>query len=372
MKVHQNDIGDILKFLPDVRAFDERSFSISRTRLVISTLGFEDRTSWIVQRLASVGVLANASVLLICYPTNLTENLVHLADFEAAALAARGLRRIEYSRPDFSQRLVEALGDVEPGAAVIFDISTCSSYVFFPVMRALVDRDIELSVVYSEAKDYFPTEAEWRAVAERADQERSLFIRSFEEADFQSLGVENVYPYSIFSEMNPGNRPSALVAVPNFSALRMNAIIARDRELNKTIFRNVAWVLGDPPAEENKWRIEAIRLTNQIGPEVRDENIFFASTRDYKDMVAVLEEIWLQRKHAFHFSIGSLGSKMQHLGTFFFLFLHKEVAVWLAEPTAFQCGRFSVGVGSAWHVEFGSLKELQANLLLYMTFGWSF
>jgi len=371
MQVHQRDMGDIINYLPGLKPFDKNYFKAESCGLFICTLGFEDRTSRVVKELSQSGLLRDAMLLLICYPTNEGENAVHLPDFESAATAMRKLEKINYSRADFSHNMAAVLDELKPGARVIFDVSTCSSYVFYPVMKSLVDRRIELSIVYAEAAEYYPTPSEWSEVAVRAEQEGSLFVKSFEEADFQSLGVEDVYPYSIFSEMNPGNRTSALIAVPNFSALRMSAIITRDRELNKTAFRNVVWVLGDPPSEENKWRIDALKRTNDLH-NVNEENLVLASTLYYKDMMGSLEGIWLQRRYRFNLSIGSLGSKMQHLGTFFFLFLHKDIGIWLAEPKKFQAQRFSTGVNRLWQVDFGCMIELCRNLSSYMTFGWRF
>lgn len=371
MRIHQHDISDVLRYLPDLKPFDPALFEKKRCQLFICTLGFEDRTSRIVGELSRRGLLKDAVLLLICYPTNEAENVVHLPDFQNAALSMQRLEMMGYSRSNFMERLSVILEGLRAGSSIVFDVSTCSSYVFYPVMKSLVGRDVDLSVVYSEASIYYPTQSEWLEVAARADKEGSLFVRSFEEADFQSLGVEDVFPYSIFSEMNPGNRTSALVAVPNFSALRMSAIVARDREMNKTAFRNVVWILGEPPSEDNKWRIEAVKRTNDLH-NIKDENLFLASTLLYKDMVESLECIWLQRKYRFHISIGSLGSKMQNLGTFFFLFLHQDIGIWLAEPKKFQAQRFSTGVSSLWQVEFGNVAELCRNMASYMKFSWRF
>jgi hypothetical protein len=372
MQIHQRDISDVLQFLPTLKPIEEESFGLVHCQLLICALGFEDRTSAVISKLAQGGLLKDALLLLVCYPTNEEENSVHLAEFEAAALLMRGIKTISYSRTNFAEQLAEVTGALEQRARVSLDVSTCSSYLFYPIMRDLVMRDVNLTIVYAEALVYYPTLAEWKDVADRADKEGSLFVKSFEEADFQSLGVEEVYPYSIFSEMNPGNRASALVAVPNFSALRMSAIIARDRELNKTSFRNIVWILGDPPAPENKWRVDAIKRTNNLVQNVNDENFFSVSTRDYKDMIETLENIWLQRRYGFQISVGSLGSKMQHMGTFFFLFLHQEVGIWLAEPSKFQASRFSTGVSDVWQIELGYLPELRKNLSSYMTFDWKF
>jgi hypothetical protein len=170
--------------------------------------------------------------------------------------------------------------------------------------------------------------------------------------------------------MNPGNSPCMLIAVPNFSVLRMNAIRIRDEEINKTKYDVIRWLIGEPPAGRNKWRMEALKKTNRVYL-VDTANIIPVSTLRFKDMIATLENIWLQERYDYQITIGSLGSKMQHVGTFFFLHLHKDVGLWLSEPKAFRANKFSVGSGSAWVIRFGSTSILRKMLDRYMTYTWT-
>src|SRR4051812_43718509 len=105
MQIYQHELGDILKYLPDLKPFDQSYFEAKRCRLFICTLGFEDRTSRIVTELAQSGLLKEAILLLICYPTNEEENAVHLPDFEAAALMMQGIEKLDYSRSDFVHKM---------------------------------------------------------------------------------------------------------------------------------------------------------------------------------------------------------------------------------------------------------------------------
>lgn len=369
MKIRQIDLGDVLEKLPEAELFKPED--MQSVDLVICTLGFEDRTSGLVTRLSGVDWLSGAVLLMISYPTNKNENSAHLDEFRKVGERMKKFWEVHYSRSTFQADLAKILDMIPAEGRVLFDVSTCSSYVFYPAMRSLSTRNFNLTVGYAEANVYCPTEEEWLKVEESAGREGSLFVRAFEDADFQSSGVEDVYTYAPFSEMNSGNRASSLVAVPNFNPSRMNSMVSRDRDINKTAFKDIVWILGEPPSSRNNWRVEAIRRTNSL-ENVDASNLLSSSTLSYKEMIKSLESIWQARRYSHQISIASLGSKMQHLGTFIFLMLHQEVGLWLAEPAQFRAARFSEGVGSIWCVQLGHLSQLKAVLSLYMTFQWRF
>lgn len=364
MDIYKYEISDILKELPDLEPLNIEMPS----DLFLCTVGFEDRTHSIIDEYCQTDFAPNSQFLFIKYPTNKKDNDRNLPFFQKAGKKMAGMDDILYSRGSYTQKLKTKLQSLISKCSfrVIFDISTCSSYVFYPTLSELMKYDIDLTIVYSEADTYFPIKDEWENVNKKAKEENSFFIESFENAKFQSTGVDDLYAYSPFSEFNSGNKPSLLVAVPNFSAKRMNAIVHIDRELNKTPYGNIIWLIGEPPAEKNKWRIDAIKRTNNIV----QAQTHFVSTLKHKEMILELEDIWSNSKYDYHMTIGSLGSKMQHLGTFFFLALHQEIGLWLAEPKEFNAERFSTGYGPLWQLRFGKTSELWRILKKYMTFRW--
>jgi hypothetical protein len=367
MEIYKRDLPDILTKLPNTLRFDAAQV----WDVVICTLGFEDRSHAIIDQIVSTGSAARTILVLVRYPTNEIDNSANENFFVAAAQKMAGFYQITYTRREFAGSLTKTLNAIPflDQANVLFDISSCSSYVFYPTINALIQRDINLTIGYVEADVYYPTKEEWSDIAGRSREENNLFVQSFENAGFQSLGVDDIYSHSIFSEMNPGSRPGLLIAVPNFSVMRMNAIKTRDRETNNTPYDGVYWVIGTPPGDQNKWRIEAMKSTHSLD-HVANALIAHVSTFDYKEMLKTLENIWYEYRYKFYLSIGPLGSKMQHLGTFLFLYLHKDVGLWLAEPKEFRAGRFSTGCGSSWQTDFGNTKAVRELLDTYMTFEW--
>lgn len=369
MHVTRYDISDILSGLPEIKPLA----APTTCDLFVTTLGFEDRSPYLVNQFSTAGCLNNSTLILIEYPTNPADNEKNRESFLLAAQSAKKFQVLKYSKSTFVAQLHGVLARCNERSlrSVVFDMSTCSSYVFYPTITALMDLGVELTLLYAEAAVYFPSQDQWQAVANEASLEQTFFCESFENANFQSVGVEDVYGSPLFAEMNPGNRPSAFVAVPNFNAARMNALITRDQELNKTSGDNTFWIIGAPPNPKNKWRIEAVRQTNNL-MHVKPSNISFTSTLNYKEMLKELEEIWINTKYNYHLTVGTLGSKMQHVGTYLFMCLHKDVGLLLTEPTLFQSESYSTGVGDTWQLAFGHTTKVKELLSRYMTFEWSF
>lgn len=371
MDLYRNELVDVLNRMPSAQPL-ESVLDHSMPDLIICALGFEDRTAAVVTELAAAGRVGSARLVLLHYPTNVDANEVHAPAFAQVAHEMRSRHDIHYSRNDFEQRLRAELSGMPSGSRVIFDISTCSSYLFYPVMRVLGELDLDLTVTYCEADTYNPTPEEWASVAAGAAAERGrLFIHSFEDADFLSHGVDDVFPSNLFAERNPGNKPATLVMMPNFNVIRTGTIIQRDRELNKTGDEDIVWIIGVPPGEKNRWRADAMLKTNRPHTgAIPAERLRYASTFDYQETLRVLEEIWQSRRYSSHLSIGALGSKLQHIGVYFFIHLHPEIGLWLTEPRQFKASQYSHGVGSAWAIAFGYTVALRENLARYMKFNW--
>jgi hypothetical protein len=365
MKIHKTDMGDILDILPDMTAFDNSAVS----DFIICTLGFEDRTHKILDELLS-NPHNHKNLILVKYPTNQYDNEKNRLFFERAKLKLKNIYEVEYERSTFYNRFLSLLKDLcSDNSNIIFDISTCSSYLFYPIFKSLIDLDISLKITYCEANIYYPSKSQWEEVEDRARRENTLFIKSWDEADFQSIGVDDVYYSNLFYDMNPENKSSTLIAIPNFNSIRMQTIREKDFEINKTEPNDIIWLVGVPPDEANTWRTNAMKKTNLL-ESVAPRNLQHVSTLYYKETINTLEEVWENNKYTTHISVGSLGSKMQHLGTFIFIYLHPDVGLWLAEPKEFKAKVYSEGTGRMYQIYFESTKELRNQLSKYMKFEW--
>jgi hypothetical protein len=365
MNIHKQDISDILSELPEIKDFNaENNFDI-----LICSLGFEDRTYHIIEEFDIKKNLNNKDLIVITYPTNDEENRINIEKFQNKSDDWKSISFISYNNISFYNDLKTIVKSKinSSKSRIFFDISTCSSYMIYPSLKALFNLDIELTLGYTEAEFYFPTYEEWQKVEEKANLENNMFPQSYEDAKFLSKGIDDVYSSNLFSEMNPGNNPSIFIAIPNFTKNRMISIIEKDKYLNKTSDGNIIWMLGEPPAEKNKWRLDALEKIYNV-QNVSNNNKKTLSTFNYKETIEKLEEIWIDYRYSFHITIGNLGSKLQHVGTFFYLLLHPDNGLLLAEPKEFVSKYYSNGFGSIYQINFGSTTKLREKLSQYLKF----
>jgi len=365
VRLHKIGIDDVLADLPEVIPV-----STARPELVLSALGFEDRAPAVVADLSTLGTFENGQLCLIRYPTNAEDNEKHYDEFCSAVGGEDKIIPINYERHDFQAQLGEIINaNCTENHSVVLDISTMSSYVFFPTFFCLMEQDIDLHIAYCEAASYGPSKEEWEGVAARADEERELLVQSFENAEFQSHGIDVVYPYAPCYEYSSANRPTLVVAVPNFNPIRMSAMVRKADELENAEFDLQHWVVGVPPDPANEWRVEAVKRTNNLG-NTGSAHLHTASTFDYREMLRVLDGIWTDNRYAGGFSIASLGSKLQQLGVAMFCRVHKETTLWLSEPVEFSGSGYSKGRGRSWSVALGSTPRLRELLDSYGSYEW--
>jgi len=368
MLVQRINACDVFGRLPETSRLS--GWALARDAVIICAAGFEDRSPAIVQRLSAEGGLRNTKLLLIRYPTNRSDNALREPAFTEAAKSSAGIEWLEYRRATFAEDLKARLDCLlSTGGRAVIDVSTMSSYIFYPVFFSLLDRDVELTVVYSEADQYYPLKEEWEAVAGRARAETELFVSAFENASFQSCGLDEVYAFAPYYEYSFGSRPTTLVCVPNFSVLRLRAMTGKATELYGVGRDMVHWVIGRPPSADKEWRMEAVRETNGLA-KVPVGRLYEASTLQYKEVAEVLDRIWDSTKYDSTLSIACLGSKMQHLGVALFCRIHKEVSLWLSEPQQFSGQRFSMGRGDCWQLDLGPTTSLRQTLDSQGTYTW--
>ncbi len=176
----------------------------------------------------------------------------------------------------------------------------------------------------------------------------------YEQSHFQTRGVEETYESDTFPGVNVGPLATELIAIPSFSRDRMKSLLAFAESRYNVRESSVRWFLGQPPdRHRNGWRFQA--LANLYN--VRHEGIG-VSTRDYREVFQRLDLQWEELHTERHLVIASLGSKMQHLGTFLFLAMHRECGLLLCEPREFIAERYSTGIGPRWWLDFGAVSEI--------------
>jgi hypothetical protein len=364
---------DIIAGLPELIPLDHQLNDTSqRFSLLIASAGFEDRASAVVQR----GLLSSFNhALVITYPTNDEENEGARRAFESNASEC-ALEFLRYNREEFANNLTAHLSSVlgAKDDKVVVDVSGMSSYVIYPVLAVLLERFpfAKLSILYFEALDYCPTEEVWKdfksAVSDLTDPLE--MAERFQKVTFQAKGVELAYGSPLFPGLNSGTLATQLVVVPSFSLDRVKAMIAYAEQAYNASIDSVQWILGNPPNKsKHGWRRIALLELYSAEPASNRQAI---STRSYGDMLATLQDIWESKHLERHLVLASVGSKMQHLGTFLFLCIHAEVGLVLSEPQEYDARAYSTGIGPAWWLEFGTISKLRELLQSYrsLQFSW--
>jgi hypothetical protein len=247
-----------------------------------------------------------------------------------------------------------------------------SSYLLYLVFDALYDHRFvpHVAVFYAEAVDYFPQQGEWQRVQAEAAKARDFLEKAdlYEKSGFLSLGVDAIYESESFPGQNVSALPTQIVAVPNFSWTRMREMLAYAENQYNAAPKDAIWVIGQPPDEQkNGWRFDAMKDLYQPM-----RNVLPVGTRDYKQMLWHLADLWETLNIERHLVLAVLGSKMQHLGVFFFLKMRQDTGLLLSEPRAFVANRYSTGVGPTWWIEFGSMTPIKALMSSYgmLDFQW--
>lgn len=213
----------------------------------------------------------------------------------------------------------------------------------------LLEFNIYLRIVYSEAEIYHPTPEEFEGERDKWTTEENFGI---------TRGVGKV----ILSPEYPGSikeNPNLIVAFLTFKPERTKAIIADiDEALLIRPDKRIIWIVGDPHMDnENKRkRKEIMKEINKI-PEGCPT--YEVCTFNYKKTLKTLDKIYNDNNLDFHINISALGSKMQTLGIAIFCYANPDVSVYVAMPKEFDPKRYSEGTKAAWQIDFGDLVNIR-------------
>lgn len=368
--IRDTTIDDLLVSLDDWSEYR----ADKESQLFISTVGFEDRTCAAFEQWASAGKEVDRRALLILYPTNEADNARQMARFKEIAQVSRvSISDIRYKAASFYGEITAALRGTKNITKIVADISTMASYVFYPLMKAIYDSDMNASVqiLYSEAQTYFPVSEDWANFKASYAKVGDLLERAklFDEQHFQSSGVDEIYESPAFPGMNLDKLPGCLILVPNFSYERVQRMVnSASERYAVSPSEDVVWMIGIPPDQTiNGWRHDALwEMYNRPNDKVS------VSTFDWKEMLQELHRIWVKKQNQKALVIGTVGSKPQHLGTFVFLKMHPEVGLILSEPKEYSAARYSEGCKKIWSIKLGHISELNEKLRTWdrLNFHW--
>ena len=353
-------IADILSRIPEILPCEKGANVSDDITILFCCAGFEDRSTAICDDLGSRRV---RTALVIRYSTNATDNEVAAQKFKRQQQWDEQIE-IVYHRATFLSELRKILQkwSADTDLRVVVDLSVMASYVVYRLLAALWDElpQARLATYYAEALDYSPKREEWNTFfASVPDPNDNLAMaESYEQTLFQARGVDLTYESDVFPGHNAGPMATELIAIPSFSLQRMKSMLAYAESHYNVKSANVRWFLGQPPDRaRNGWRFDALAALYNV----RDHGSG-VSTRDYRDILQRLDTLWEQLHPERHLLLAHLGSKMQHLGCFLFLAMHRECGLILCEPQEFIASRYSSGIGPRWWLDLGKVADLRRSL----------
>ncbi len=345
-KLHEIELSEILAELPEIREMNSQLDANRRDELFVCALGFEERCLSVPSSLAENGYRCAVAVCATV-ATNRDDNNRNRGElFQLLSLMANQVVEVEADETWFSNRLIEVLDTLVPGGRVTFDISTAANRLLMKAMKVLLETDIDLMVMYSEAKTYRPTRAEFE---DNPDEWRNL------EAGGLEHGVRDVVVSPDHPGMQMDKLPDCVVLFPSFKPGRSLGVIDRvDPSLVANPGKKVIWFLGVPHEPEDEWRLEAMKQINGI------ENVHHqVSTFDYQETIVHLENVYNVFAQEHNVTVSPIGSKMQALGTSLFHQIHPDVRIVLAVPKKYDARDYSTGCKAKWTIDFGSTVSLR-------------
>ena len=324
--------------------------------LFLCALGFEPRCVTIPKQLRDAGYRADRA-LFLTYGTNLDDNAVNLGEVESIL---RGLAphvdTIEVDAPEFSIRLRAALQVAITAAAtqracVTIDLSVMANRLVLKCLQTLLEYDVSLRILYSEAAVYYPTQDDYETEPEKWATDGVLGLEQ---------GVGDVIPSIEQAGYALDPCPDAVLLFPSFKAERSKAVISFvDPSLLNNANDKVVWLVGVPHLPSDQWRMSAMRHLNSIEASSKQYEV---STFDYRETLKVLEQLYGEMSERYQITLSPLGSKMQAVGTALFCYLHPDVRVVLSTPKQYNAAQYSRGCKATWRIDLGSLSMVRQAL----------
>lgn len=343
----------VADLLPPLQRCDR--LELRQGDVLVHAPGFEDRTMAITQTL---GMGIGASAILLDY---LPENSANRLTAVRAALSSLGVTIdsrdiLSYDRfepGDFESRLSARLN--ERGAnRVVVDVSTMSKLEIMLVLNVCNMRDMNVRILYSEARAYGPSKEEF----EDAKQQNKIHqptIQIF-------TGVHGVVRVDSLASVAMQGQPTAAIVFMSFND-------ALTQVLLNTVYPSRLFLInGRPPV--HAWREEATAwIHDQVRREWEEDNPVglcyqggptlpkrVASTLDYRETVDVLLELYWQLSVNHRILLAPAGSKLQSVGCYLVKALHPDIHVEYPSPESFL-PFYSTGVGTQWLLDLGRLSE---------------
>lgn len=364
----EKDFEEFVENLPEPIRLEKYPIQKPKQSCFVGISGFETRCYAIARDLSRKGFETDFCIMVNYSQVEMKEKNATNKDtlFESMQNISRKNTPIELDhndhslKEDFGKTLLDKLTlcGINIGSNdshVFFDITVGSSRLLLEGLHALINTNVNLTLLYSEVKNYRPFFDEYQ-VFFKEDKQKGV-----SSPEFLSTGIEKIDLLNSIPGRFADGRPTALIVFPSFTPLRIGAVID---DMSPNL---VHWVFGIPHLVSNRWRIKAQETYHQsLIRQLHSGD--FVSTFDYRETLWALNNFYLEQKQDFNILICSLGSKLQKVGQVLFHILRPEVGAVVSIPKVWDTNRHDETVRSIYAVPLGNCDKLRENLIKTKTF----
>jgi len=315
----------------------------SSAGLLICAGGFEQRSVALTSRLRKTNFSSERGLLLRYQNQPAAENELNfqrmkprmqlLCKQQPEVIAVNDDQSIQTSQ-SLQGKIAELCYCLESQTAYV-DISGMTHLIATSVLHACLSCRLRTTVVYTEAKWYFPSRAMWRHVVRAWRSGEGGSARQF----LQSAGLKAVHILPAFSgNFRPGHQ-TCLIVLAGHEPNRVEGLVD-DYAPGALIV-----LYGISPHRSLQWRTQ---LSKELHAElfsqwhVREE---VTSTLRVDEVLRTLEREFQTIKDRYDVAVAPQCSKMQAVATYLFWRRHPEVQLIFTSPVSFNPKRYSRGAG---------------------------
>lgn len=314
----------------------------SSAGMLICCGGFENRATTFVRKI-SRKYFRFQKALLLHYESQRADNQANFSFLSERISELSGHQpdvvKVDSRDPNKSfnsiaQPVMEEARKLKHGKAVI-DISGMSQMLAVATIHACYLARLEVTIVYTEARSYFPTKSEGERIARAWEKQDYLTAARY----LQSQGLKSISILPEFAGNIRPRKPMCLIIFIGYEPNRIQGLVqyySPDR---------VVAIYGRSPHEKFLWRGKfSHRIHRQVFEEYPIREIE-ASTLKIGDVLESLEREFDVIKEEFDVAIAPQCSKLQAVSSYLFWRQHPEVQLVFTTPVRFNPNHYSRGAG---------------------------
>jgi hypothetical protein len=258
-----------------------------------------------------------------------------------------------YNPFDFETNIDNKFKNINIYNEVVLDISVMSKYMIMQLVYSLSCYSGILRVIYTEPKNYAPTQEQYQSLNEI--QINATILPSF--------GVHNVVRTPLLTSIVMQKSPVLLVAFLSFNEQLIRALLSECNPMHLFLINGV------PPSL--KWREEAMRdIHKYIIKEYSKDNLLDngrlirrTSTFDYRETFELLAEIYKEYGIDNRIVLAPTGSKLQALGCVLIKICCPDIHIEYPIPESYYImGYSSSEIKQIHQIVFDNMPKVLANI----------